>query len=345
MNIIQKISAIILLTIIMAIGASITAIAQDHLPIGSYAELRAYAAEESHMAATGMYSSSGVEYGYYSTSWQEPRSSETIVGSIRGAVVNLTVANIKDPVNMYMQVYNNDYDVMFHGEKSGFITNVGGIWKLPDDFGAIRMEMNEFIPIRIPHATYAYLRYTDRNGQTTGYEEVRVYNWKVYFQSARADTTNATLWIHRYDDQNFTNLPTLVYQTHSGGGLVPLTSVTTMVQPSINGMRYFHNTENVVMGVPSTNKVGVTPTVELELTWGVTESINILVYSDGAIPIGYKIRPRGGDEWYFFEKTGPLPWLTIRLAPGFYYIVPVWNESEFKEAPRPYSPPYGSGKG
>jgi hypothetical protein len=214
----------------------------------------------------------------------------------------------------------------------------------PPDFGEFQLELNHTIPIRVQGATWAQIKYVDENGRTSwSYDDVQVADGKVYFPTALAGKTNTFIWIHRYD--NGQRLPTLVYQTYSGGVRVLPSPVTIELSPSISGMKYFKDEVWINSIVDVIDGYGVNPTIELELSQ-VTQ--NIVVdsrTSGGAFALGCKIRSRGSSEWVYYERPVGYPWPVLNLPAGFYYIVPVWGIGSFKEVERPYYPHNGGGKG
>jgi hypothetical protein len=105
--------------------------APQSLPIGSYAEIRAYAAEESKMLGIGAFSQSGTEYGFAQSYWENPKSSDEINNSLKGTRLVLEIINPKDPISMHGHIYNKDYDLMFYGWKFSELYQSEGQWKLP----------------------------------------------------------------------------------------------------------------------------------------------------------------------------------------------------------------------
>ncbi len=322
----------------------------------SKAALRAYAVEQATNASIQVYAESQVSTQPVMTTTAFPtkHTSQDILSFFNGSSPSITIVNPMDTVYTWASVVNADGDQYFYASAQSLPVATNNIYSLSPV--TLTLVLDDWIAVSFGKSvSSATLLYVDPNsGQTTGSQYLSSYINKIYFPTASAG--NGYLVV------NFTDGTSVNYDLRTGTQVPNISLAQKVSSSSIDGLIYFTDPLNIVdIGISSVNGIGENHTYEVSISHSALLGDDVLrtpipvfaATTEGAVAVGFWVRLQGNTSWQFSSANvqANIPGFTfaqgtmmaqIPFHAGTYYIVPVWNPTDFAE-PTPVAP--GGGKG
>lgn len=296
----------------------------------SKAALRTFAIESARSTFLELQSPGMVDPSWsIGTGWPAPLKEADVLNEFNRMQITIPMANIEDYVHATARICNVDGRPLFRGESWAKPELVKGGYVLPQMWFWFAMET--VIPIKLNRSvTTVRFRHVGADGRTIGEPiNLRVQNGYLDFQSDLAGQGILELWDN-------SGKPT-EYDLRNGGKQVPVQQVLYAgSQSMIDGLYSFTDPSEINWQAWSWNGVGQNPAFEITMTTKNWVTLNVFS-NEGAVPVGFHVRLMGNTDWVYYPVVAPSKVGQVPLNPGVFYIVPVWNETEFAE-PEPQVP-------
>ncbi len=238
---------------------------------------------------------------------------------------------------MWGNVANADGDTLFYGGSSEYAVEGRGGARLP------KFQFNLFLSYTVPikfdqPVERAEFWYVDpAEGRTVQKVPLYGYGNKIYFQSDFAGKGFVVV--------TFKDGTQRIYNLKDGGSILsPTVLVAQAENVHIENLMSYRDPSVIQDTIQSWNGVGYNKTYEVISTYPAWVNISVST-TEGFYPIGYWVRPQGGQSWQYYKSGSGIPYVPIQFGAGVWYVVPDWNTNQFKE-PDPYFPvPVGIGRG
>ena len=310
--------------------------------LGSKAALRVFALESCRSAFLELQSPGMANPSWANgVGWSSPLKESDLLHQFNSMEITVSMVNVEDYVHASGRLCNESGRALFKAESWAKPESVkGGGYELPKMWFWFTMET--VVPIKVDRSiTSARFRHVGADGRTVGEPfNLIVENGYVDFRSDLAGQGLLELW-DRNGNQS-------VYDLRNGGVQVSVNEVHYPgSQSTVDGLYTFTNPPEITWEAWSWNGIGRNPAFEVTIT--ISGWVPVKVHSnEGAVAIGYKVKAMGQTNWDTYPVVAPSTIGLIPLVPGVWYIIPVWNESEFAE-PEPQVPQVpifiGGGKG
>jgi hypothetical protein len=310
------------------------------LPIGSKAELRIWALEQSKAVSVSV----GAQLPAGTNSYKYVQLESSTVNGISNTVLktklSLDATDPKDPCYMQVCVYGSNGFPLFSGMNQFYLVENKGSYTLPPGYGDVTLSLCDNITLPIDgQAQWAEAAFTGSDGKICNFSGLQIWNGKPVF-SWKLAGTNAFLVVGMSDGSirywNVSNGQTIVPQTLD---VVPATIITGII-PMTDG--------NVVVNIPTTNGIGQNQSVEYTSTKNQLVALSFYT-SEGKWAKAVKIRKSGSNDWTTYsmvlDSTGKYYYVNLQFGVGVYYAVPVLDPADLTELADPWYPPYIYGDG
>jgi len=301
--------------------------------LSSRAALRAFAIESARQTNLEL-KSPGMEgtWGTGGPQWEGPQRAETILNTINEWRFTFEMENPADFVEATAEIKNSEYDTLFSAKSWGKPETYDSpdrdpAYRLPELF--FYFELEKLIPFKVDRSIQkGQIWYLSEDGKTLKKVDITVKNGKVFFKTDFAGKAFLILW----DNQG----NKFIYNLRNEGRRIPITRVDYKGSRSyIENLVTYNNPSIIDQQVSSRDGVGENPTLEINMDSGATVSIRARS-NEGAIAIGFQVRAQGSTNWVYHAVVHP-GYFPLPLIRGTSYVVPVWNENEFKEV-EPFIP-------
>ncbi len=303
--------------------------------LSSKAALRIFAIESARATFLEL-SSPGMINPSWSTGtgWSDSLKVQEVLNHFNALKITIPMANVEDYVHATATINTLMGRTLFTAESWSKPSLVKGGYELPQMWFGFTIA--KFVPVKLDRSIHtARARYINDYGQTVGDPiNLDVVNGELEFQSDLAGQVILELWdnnanAYEYDLRQPDGRRINVEQVAYNGSMSYLDGVYGLTDPS-----------TIDWNVWSWNGIGQNPAFEVTVTakgW-----LPISVHSnEDATAIGYLLRAKDAADWTQYPVATGAKFGQLPMLPGVWYIVPVWNPSEFKEP----APDIGGGGG
>jgi len=313
----------------------------ESLPIGSIAELRAWALEQSRRIYSGVWSATSLKGSNTVTTHTRVLTNGMDIIKDMEYLNNLkflmNIHNLQEEISLYSSIDDSEGWNLFYGQASSRAFAISDNELVAN--AKIVIRMNSYIPIPVNNAKWATISERDEYGNVIAYHQVTVIDYKnsLYFPVFFAGRAGEMFVEFKDGTQSFFNL-------QNGKKMNPQ-QVTSQVSVKMLGVVGIEDTNAVYIEVSERDyDEGRSTTVQLTLsqaTWVAFASWLPNVDAEKAYSV--RIRASGSDKTQEYKIIEPAYYVPVALDAGRYYITfrfrSGFGEDEYTR------PPQNTGKG
>jgi|GEM_PF-2581003 len=297
----------------------------ESLPIGSIAELKAWALEQSRHIHSGVWAITSTTTGTNTvTSYSRVLSNGLDVIEDLKYVNNLqftmNIHNLQDRIEFHSSIEDSEGWSLFYGNGSSRIFLISG--KYVTDHVRLDLRMSEYVPIPVENAQWAAIRERDENGNVISYYNVSVFNSgnyetsksRLYFPAYFAGRSGELVVGFKDGSEKFFEL--------QNGKKLPTQRVVGQLSVQVPGVIGLRDTNAVYIAVSREDyRENRGTTVQLTLTQATAVAFaSWLPGTNEEMAYAVRIRASGSSKTQEYKIIEPTYYVPVALDAGRYYI-------------------------